>query len=228
MDSTCAARRDPSHVRMCDVRFPWRRSGGVWRVDTPRLRSLPSVFRVLSPFPAEDLPSCPSPSQEGAFWSRTPAAALALAAGVRHLGADPLGGVPPGIQLYTVGADMQKDPAGTLHALRQIGYVNVEAAGFGNLSPADFRKIIDDAGLKCPSAHLQFSSADPVFSLTRPTPWASSTWSARCSPRSRSASPCWMPFARSHLPALHVYGSANGAHYPEGYAAGPAPRWFLW
>ncbi|MGA7258584.1 MAG: sugar phosphate isomerase/epimerase [Terracidiphilus sp.] len=95
------------------------------------------------------------------FLVRTPAAALALAAGVRRIAADPLGGVPPGIQLYTVGADIQKDPAGTLHALRQIGYVYVEAAGFGKLSPADFRKAIDDAGLKCPSAHLQFSSADP-------------------------------------------------------------------
>ncbi len=95
------------------------------------------------------------------FLVRTPAAALALAAGVRRISADPLGGVPPGIQLYTVGADMQKDPPGTLRALRQIGYVNVESAGFGKLSPADFRKAIDDAGLKCPSAHLQFSSADP-------------------------------------------------------------------
>lgn len=95
------------------------------------------------------------------FLIRTPAAALALAAVARRISADPLG-VPPGIQLYTVGADMRKDPAGTLRALRQIGYGNVEAAGFGSLSPADFRKIIDDAGLKCPSAHLQFSSADPA------------------------------------------------------------------
>ena len=94
------------------------------------------------------------------FLVRTPAAALALVAGVRRIAADPLG-VPPGIQLYTVGADMQKDTPGTLRALRQIGYVNVESAGFGKLSPADLRKAIDDAALKCPSAHLQFSSADP-------------------------------------------------------------------
>lgn len=94
------------------------------------------------------------------FLINTPVAALALAAGARRIAADPLG-VAPGIQLYTVGADMQKDPPGTLHALREIGYVYVEAAGFGKLSPADFRKAVEDAGLKCPSAHLQFSSADP-------------------------------------------------------------------
>jgi sugar phosphate isomerase/epimerase len=93
------------------------------------------------------------------FVLSAPAAAIGLATS-RRIAADPLG-VPPGIQVYTVGADMQKDPAGTLGALRRIGYVNVEAAGFGNMSPADFRKAIDDAGLKCPSAHLQFSSADP-------------------------------------------------------------------
>jgi sugar phosphate isomerase/epimerase len=94
------------------------------------------------------------------FLVQAPAAALAFAAGARRVAADPLG-VPPGIQLYTVGADMQKDPAGTLRALRQIGYIYVEGAGFGKLSPAEFRKAIDDAGLKCPSAHFPFSSADP-------------------------------------------------------------------
>jgi sugar phosphate isomerase/epimerase len=92
------------------------------------------------------------------FLARTPAAALA--AGAHRISADSPA-VTAGIQLYTVGADMQKDPAGTLHALRQIGYVTVEAAGFGALTPAGLRKAVDDAGLKCPSAHLMFSTADP-------------------------------------------------------------------
>lgn len=100
-------------------------------------------------------------SSRRSFLVRTPAAALAIAASTRRMLADPLGGVPPGIQLYTVGADMRKDPAGTLRALRQIGYVYVESAGTGSLSAADFGKMIRDAGLKCPSAHLQFSTADP-------------------------------------------------------------------
>jgi sugar phosphate isomerase/epimerase len=66
-----------------------------------------------------------------------------------------------GIQLYTVAADLGKDVAGTLGALSKIGYKFVESAGFAKLTARDFRKALDDAGLKCPSAHLPFSAADP-------------------------------------------------------------------
>jgi sugar phosphate isomerase/epimerase len=66
-----------------------------------------------------------------------------------------------GIQLYTVAADLGKDVPGTLKALSSIGYKNVETAGFGKLSAVDFRKAIDDAGLRCPSAHLRLTADDP-------------------------------------------------------------------
>jgi sugar phosphate isomerase/epimerase len=65
-------------------------------------------------------------------------------------------GKPVGIQLYTVKDAMQTDPAGTLKKLRQIGFGEVETAGFGKLSARQFRQLLDDAGLSCPSAHLQF------------------------------------------------------------------------
>lgn len=64
--------------------------------------------------------------------------------------------VPAGIQLYTVGADMEKDPAGTLKKIAQIGYTEVETAGFGKLTATQFRGLINDAGLRVPSAHLMF------------------------------------------------------------------------
>lgn len=63
---------------------------------------------------------------------------------------------PIGLELYTVGEPLTKDPAGTLHKIATIGYQEVEVSGFANLSPAAFRKLIDAAGLKCPAAHLQF------------------------------------------------------------------------
>ncbi len=63
---------------------------------------------------------------------------------------------PVGIQLYTVNDAMDADAAGTLKKLREIGYGEVETAGFGKRSAKQFRKLIDDAGLVCPSAHLQF------------------------------------------------------------------------
>jgi sugar phosphate isomerase/epimerase len=73
--------------------------------------------------------------------------------------ADPLG-IPVGIQLYSVNQAMHADAAGTLKKLQQIGYRNVETAGFGGFSAADFRKLLDDAGLVCPSAHLDFMSGN--------------------------------------------------------------------
>lgn len=82
----------------------------------------------------------------------------------RLAGADPLN-KPVGIQLYTVNDAMKTDPAGTLKKLRAIGYGEVESAGFGSLSAKEFRKLIDDAGLKCPSAHLSFDPKNlaPAF-----------------------------------------------------------------
>jgi len=45
-------------------------------------------------------------------------------------------GLPIGIQLYMVEADLTKDPAGTLKKIAEIGYSEVETAGFGKLSAA--------------------------------------------------------------------------------------------
>lgn len=87
-------------------------------------------------------------------------AALASPWQARRAQANPAGR-PAGIQLYSVKSNMQDDPAGTLQAIRQIGFAEVETAGFGRLSAKQFRKLIDDAGLLCPSAHLPFDAANP-------------------------------------------------------------------
>jgi sugar phosphate isomerase/epimerase len=89
------------------------------------------------------------------------AATAAIPALSRLASAEPLGRAP-GIQLYTVAADLNKDVPGTLKALRSIGYKYVETAGFANLAAKDFRRQLDEAGLVCPSAHLRFSEADPA------------------------------------------------------------------
>jgi hypothetical protein len=77
----------------------------------------------------------------------------------RRVWSDPLG-LPVGIQLWTVRENLQSDARGTLEQLRRIGYRTVESAGFGGLSAKEFRKLIDAAGLRCPSAHLDFRSGD--------------------------------------------------------------------
>src|SRR5215475_4509756 len=82
----------------------------------------------------------------------------------RFARADALG-KRPGIQLYTINEAMRSDPAGSLKRLRQIGFLEVESAGFGSLSAKQFRGLLDEAGLACPSAHLQFdvNNLSPAF-----------------------------------------------------------------
>ncbi|HMF64258.1 MAG TPA: sugar phosphate isomerase/epimerase family protein [Edaphobacter sp.] len=74
-------------------------------------------------------------------------------------------GLPPGIQLYTVREDLPKDTPGTLKQLRDMGFREVETAGFGKYSVKEFRQLLDDAGLKAPSAHLNLNAPDlgPIF-----------------------------------------------------------------
>ena len=63
-----------------------------------------------------------------------------------------------GIQLFSVRDDMRKDPMGTLKALTEMGYKHVEHANYVNRkfygwSAQEFRKVLDDLGLKMPSGH---------------------------------------------------------------------------
>jgi len=71
----------------------------------------------------------------------------------RRLSANP-SGKPVGIQLWMVNDTFRRDPAGTLHQLAKIGFKEVEVVNFAGMQPNQFRRLIDDAGLRCPSAHL--------------------------------------------------------------------------
>jgi sugar phosphate isomerase/epimerase len=62
-----------------------------------------------------------------------------------------------GLALYTV-RDAMKDARATLEKVAQAGYVNVESAGYSNgkfynLSPADFKSLLDEMKLTPISAH---------------------------------------------------------------------------
>src|ERR1700760_1967077 len=78
--------------------------------------------------------------------------------------ANPMGR-PVGLQLYAVNSPLQEDPAGTLKAVREIGFGEVETAGFGKLTAKEFRRLLDDSWLMCPSAHLAFDpdNLGPTF-----------------------------------------------------------------
>jgi sugar phosphate isomerase/epimerase len=84
------------------------------------------------------------------------AAATLTAAGNRMVfAAQNYGGktVPIALQLYTIGADLRRDMAGSLAAIAKLGYKGVEFAGFNNVAAKDIRKMLDDNGLKCVGCH---------------------------------------------------------------------------
>jgi sugar phosphate isomerase/epimerase len=62
----------------------------------------------------------------------------------------------PGVQMYMVNAEFKKDPAGTLEKLKAIGYGYVEAFAMAITNIAEFKKMLGDAGLGCPSGHFAF------------------------------------------------------------------------
>jgi sugar phosphate isomerase/epimerase len=63
-----------------------------------------------------------------------------------------------GVQLYSIRDEMKADPMGTLKALAAMGYKHVEHANyidrkFYGWSAKDFKKILNDLGMKMPSGH---------------------------------------------------------------------------
>lgn len=90
---------------------------------------------------------------------------LLLGAGIAHRWND--WGVKKqltGVQLYSVRNEMMKDPLGTLKQLASMGYKHVEHANYVNrkfygYTAKEFRKILDDLGLKMPSGHTVMGKA---------------------------------------------------------------------
>ena len=57
------------------------------------------------------------------------------------------------VQLYSLREEAKKDFIKVLERVAEIGYVAVEPAGFHDLTPQEFKKIIDNLGLKMFSSH---------------------------------------------------------------------------
>lgn len=61
-----------------------------------------------------------------------------------------------GVQLYTVRNAMQADFDGTVAKVAQIGYQEVEFAGYLDHSPKDIRELLNKNGLTAPSCHVEY------------------------------------------------------------------------
>ena len=60
---------------------------------------------------------------------------------------------PLSVQLYSLRARAQKDFVAVLKDVAAMGYKGVEPAGFWNIRPSEFKKIVEDLGMKVYSAH---------------------------------------------------------------------------
>src|SRR5882757_1763734 len=61
-----------------------------------------------------------------------------------------------GVQLYTVRDAMKSDFEGTIARVAQIGYKEVEFAGYFDHSPKDISAILKNNGLTAPSCHVAY------------------------------------------------------------------------
>ena len=71
-----------------------------------------------------------------------------------------------GLQLYTVRDAMQKDVPGTLARVAQIGYKEVEFAGYFGHSPNEIRELLKKNGLTSPSSHVPYPENDDAWKKT--------------------------------------------------------------
>lgn len=66
-----------------------------------------------------------------------------------------------GIQLYTFRDVTKDDLLGTIEKVAKIGYQAVEFAGYFGHTAKEIRKVLDDNGLKAPSAHVPLNVKEP-------------------------------------------------------------------
>jgi sugar phosphate isomerase/epimerase len=97
------------------------------------------------------------------FIRNTTLAALGTTLLQQNLFANTKKGELTGIQLYSIRADMKADPMGTLKQLSAMGYKHVEHANYINRkfygwTAKEFKKVLDDLGLKMPSGHTVMST----------------------------------------------------------------------
>ena len=62
------------------------------------------------------------------------------------------------MQLYTVRAEMERDLPGTLARVAEIGYQEVEFAGYFRRTPAQIRELLATHRLRSPSTHIDFNT----------------------------------------------------------------------
>jgi len=71
-----------------------------------------------------------------------------------------------GVQLYTLRSAMEEDVERTLARVAEIGYTEVEFAGYFGRSPRQIRDALDQNGLSAPGVHLPLQSFEQDWEAT--------------------------------------------------------------
>jgi sugar phosphate isomerase/epimerase len=61
--------------------------------------------------------------------------------------------MPIGLELYTVGKEMEDDPRGTLKQVAAVGYKEVELSPMSKVPAKELRQMLDEVGLTNPAGH---------------------------------------------------------------------------
>lgn len=62
--------------------------------------------------------------------------------------------IPVAVQMFTLREESEKDFAGTLRKVADLGFDGVEFAGYGGLSAKEVRTLLDELGLQAASSHI--------------------------------------------------------------------------
>ena len=93
-----------------------------------------------------------------------------------------VGDTPIGVQLFSVRHELGQDLAGTLKAVREAGFHQVETYGLPGATAAELRALLDDAGLVASSMHASYESVAADIGAvaqdahTLGSPWVGVAW----------------------------------------------------
>lgn len=73
--------------------------------------------------------------------------------------------IPIAVQLYSLREESKTDFQQVLKKVAEIGYDGVEPAGFYGLTPRDFRRLVEDLGMRVSSSHTPWATPDNLYEV---------------------------------------------------------------
>lgn len=68
--------------------------------------------------------------------------------------------IPIAVQMFSLREEAEKDFAGTLKKVAELGFDGVELAGYGNLTAQEVKNLLDEYGLKAAASHISIDELE--------------------------------------------------------------------